>query len=134
MNLVYLRVTHVQRVPLLHFNHDAPDRPDIHPSVLVLAAEQYLRRALPQGHHFVRLRPRREPLCPCQPKVGQFDRGVLHVDEHVLRLEVAVDDAAFVALLEADQHLAGEFAEGLVVHLEALVVDGFFDVVDDVFF
>lgn len=102
MYLVYLWITHVQRVSLLHFHHDASDGPDVDTAIVVLTAEQYFWRSVPKGDHFVGLRSGREAVGPRQPEVREFDGVVLHVDQDVLRLEVAVDDAAFVALVEAD--------------------------------
>lgn len=73
VDLVDLGVAHKKRVPLLHFRHDAADRPHVDASVLVLTAQQDFGRPVPQGHYFVCLRPRGEALRPRQAEVRQFD-------------------------------------------------------------
>lgn len=39
--------------PVGHFYKDTPCRPNIHTKVIPLLAHEYLRRSLPEGHHFV---------------------------------------------------------------------------------
>lgn len=132
VDLVDLRVADKQRVALLHLCHDAPDRPDVDSPVIVLAPQQDLGSALPECDDFVSVGPGREGVGPGQAEVGQLDSLGVEFDQHVLGLEVAVEDALLVALIETNQHLAGEVSEGGVVHEVALGVGGLLDVVDDV--
>ena len=47
-----------------------------------------------------------------EAEVGELEGAFLWVDEHVLRLEVAVEDAVRVAPREASQHLESEGLRG----------------------
>jgi hypothetical protein len=118
---------------LVHLDHDAADRPNIDPAVLVLTAHQNFRRPLPQCHHLVRIWPGREAVCPCESEVSQFHCVVFQVDKYVLRLEVTVYNASFVALLQSYQHLPSELTQCFIVHLKFFGFNWFLYIVDYVF-
>lgn len=96
--LVNLRVTLEEWFPVRHFDHDAAGRPYVHTEVLPLLAHQDFGRALPQGDDFVRQGLERQFETAGQAEVAYLDVLGVVVDEHVLRLEIAVHNAAFVAL------------------------------------
>ena len=52
----------------------------------------------------MRIGPHGNPKSPGEAKVRQFD-DPMHIDEEVLRLEVAVEDTVRVAELDPFQHL-----------------------------
>jgi hypothetical protein len=96
--LVNLRVTLEEWFPVRHFDHDAARRPYVHTEVLPLLAHQDFGRPLPQGDDFVRQGLERQFETAGQAEVAYLDVLGVVVDEHVLWLEIAVHNAAFVAL------------------------------------
>ena len=78
--------------------------PHVDRGCVELGAEEHVRRAVPQRHHFGRVAPHRDAERARQPKVGQLQLAAL-VDQQVLRLQVAVEDVAAVAVREAAQQL-----------------------------
>jgi hypothetical protein len=97
-----------QRLPLLHFGQHAPHAPDIDGAAVLPGAEQDLRRAIPPGGDVLR-----EDVLGVfgsvidgadESEVAEFGLAVL-VDEHVGRLDVAVDESSRVQVVQRLGHL-----------------------------
>ena len=87
-----------------HFREDAAEAPDVDGGGVGLGAEEDLGGAVPQRDDLVRVRPDGEGEGARQAEVCELD-GAAVVDEQVLRLEVAVEDAMGVAVGDAGQQL-----------------------------
>mmetsp|Transcript_359 Transcript_359/g.1242 ORF Transcript_359/g.1242 Transcript_359/m.1242 type:complete len:213 (-) Transcript_359:323-961(-) len=105
VELVDLGVSGEQGRSAGELGEDATGGPDVNDVEVVLCAEQELWSSVPQRDHLVGvellvggLRGAR------QPKVSQLDEAGV-IDEHVLRLQVAVQDPPGVAKRQAAQYL-----------------------------
>lgn len=67
-------------------------------------AEQDLGRPIPQRHNLVGVGPDGEADGTGQAKVGQLEVALL-IDKQVLRLQVAMEDAAGMAVCQATDQL-----------------------------
>jgi len=102
--LIDLTVSGEERALGDHLREDRAHGPGVHGQRVGLAAQQDLRRAVPQGHHLVRKRADGRHERAGQAEIRELQAAVLgHKD--VLRLEVAVHHAAHVAVLQAAQQL-----------------------------
>mmetsp|Transcript_5492 Transcript_5492/g.12655 ORF Transcript_5492/g.12655 Transcript_5492/m.12655 type:complete len:270 (-) Transcript_5492:203-1012(-) len=102
---VNLGVSGEERLPRCDLGEDAAGRPHVHRRVVLLLAKKQLGRAVPERHHLVRVALLGLELTRSgEAEVGDLD-GAEAVDQHVLRLEVAVKDPLAVAELEASQDL-----------------------------
>jgi len=106
-NLVDFRVAREEGVAGDHLGEDAANAPDIDGDGVVLAAEEDLRGAVPEGDDLVCVGPDGDSKGPGEPKVGQLEGAVL-ANEEIVGLEVAVEDAACVAVVNALEHLVQE--------------------------
>ncbi|PWZ20493.1 hypothetical protein Zm00014a_037311 [Zea mays] len=95
--------------------HDAAKRPRVDPSVVVLGAEEKLRRAVRAGR---RQQPRVVLVC-LRRRLGHAEAAYLvhhltgravHADDHVLRDDVPVQDARPVRVLRAGKELPHDVA------------------------
>eukprot|EP00962_Isochrysis_galbana_P034791 scaffold11839_cov124-Isochrysis_galbana.AAC.6 len=113
-----------------HLAHDGADGPDVNRCSVRRRPQQHLGRAVPPGRDVVGVGRLGSDLAS-QPKVGHLER--VSGDEHVLRLNVPVEEAVLVHVRERLQHLVrhvahlglGEeliavLAELVQVHLEEL--------------
>mmetsp|Transcript_47322 Transcript_47322/g.84654 ORF Transcript_47322/g.84654 Transcript_47322/m.84654 type:complete len:235 (+) Transcript_47322:154-858(+) len=105
--LVDLRVTREQGLPVQQLPHDASARPEVNPDVVGRAAEQQLRGAVPAGGHVVGVVGLRALLVQCtrEAEVTQFQCVGVRVDKEVLQLDVPVDDVVAVAGLDSLKQL-----------------------------
>ena len=96
LELVFVGGAGEERAARVHFRHDAAGRPDVDAGVVGARAEQDVRRAVPERDHFVAERVDGDAERSCQPEIGKLELPFV-VDEQVLGLQVAVQDAVFVA-------------------------------------
>ncbi len=117
VELVDLGITGKERGAHGHLGEDAADGPDVDRGGVLAGAEQNLRGTIPQGDDLVGVVAHRDAEGAGEPEVGQLELAGA-VDEQVLRLEVAVQDAEGVAVRNAvdelvkvrlDQHGAQHF-------------------------
>ena len=112
-----------QRLPQKHLSKDTACRPDIYRSRVLFPTGHDLGRAIPprrdvvgqdgvgrHRHHFV---VRWVQLCPGQTEIAYLEVAVL-IKEQVARLEVAMQDARAVDVLETAQELVQEILVMLV--------------------
>ena len=107
LQLVFVGRAGEERPPRVHFRHDAAGAPDVDAGVVGARAEQHVRRAVPEGHDFVAEGVDGDAEGAGEAEVGEFELP-FGVDEQVLRLQVAVQDAVFVAEGNALQQLVHE--------------------------
>ena len=118
-----------QRLPQEHFSEDTACRPDIYRSGVLFPTGHDFGRAVPSrrdvvrqdgvgghGHHVV---VRRVQLGPSQAEIAYLQIAVL-VQQQVARLEVAMQDAGAVDVLEPAQQLVQEVLVVLVRQAELL--------------
>lgn len=98
-----------------HLSKDAADAPNIHGSRVGARTEQDFRSAVPKCDHFVSVGAKRHIEGTSETKVSQLDvaRGL---DEEILWLEIAMQDAVRVAVGQAVEELVGESLDELRVH------------------
>jgi hypothetical protein len=120
-DLVNLRVTGEQRLARAHLSEDTAHRPHVDASRVLSTAEQDLRRTVPQSDHLVGVCAERDTKSAGEPEVGELEVVVL-VDEEVLGLEVAVEDAVSVAVAHALTQLHHELLDHLIVHGQGLSI------------
>lgn len=118
-DLVNLRVAREQRLAGAHLSKNAANRPHVDAGRVLAAAEQDLGRAVPQGDDLVGVCAERHAKGAGEPKIGELEVAVF-VDEQVLRLEVAVQDAVGVAVAHALAQLHHELLDHGVVHDQCL--------------
>jgi len=83
-----------------HLGEDATHTPHVDACTVLPAAEQDLRGAVPKRDDLVGVGAKRHAEGPRQPEVGELEVAFL-VDEEVLWLQVAVQDAVGVAIAHA---------------------------------
>lgn len=118
-DLVDLRVAGEQGLALRHFGENAPDGPHVDARGVLLAAQEDLRRPVPERDHLVRVRPERHAERPGKPEVGDLQVPLL-VDQQVLRLEVSVQHPVRVAVVDALHELHHELLHHVLAHALAL--------------
>lgn len=106
-NLVNLRITIKHRLFLDELGEDAADCPDIDAETVLLLAKQDFGRPVPESLDFVGEGLDGDSESACQPEVSYFEIAG-PVDEQVLRLEVAMDDPAGVAVIDPVHQLVQE--------------------------
>ena len=97
VELVDLAVSRPEGPAVDHLGEDDADRPHVDGARVLLGAEEDLRRAVPQRDDLVCVRAQRHGEGAREAKVGEFESACIRVDEHVLRLEFAVQDSVRVA-------------------------------------
>lgn len=107
-DLIYLRITNEQCLPLGHLCVDAANAPDVDGRRVFFGPQKDFWRTIPQCHDFVRVRFDGKAECPRQPKICELNIAVF-VNEEVLWLQVAVHHAMGVAVGCCLQDLIGEF-------------------------
>ena len=80
----------------VHFRHDATRGPDVDAGVVGARAEEDVRGAVPEGDDLVAEGVDGDTEGARKAKVGEFELALV-VDEEVLGLEIAVQDAVVVA-------------------------------------
>lgn len=89
------RVPRKQGPAVDHLHEDTPDRPHVDRRRVGFRSQQNFRRPVPKGNDLVRVGADGEAKGAREAKVGQLEEVVGAVDEEVLGLEVAVEDAVF---------------------------------------
>jgi len=107
VHFVDFAVAREQRALCDHFYQNGADGPGVYGGRVRGGAQQNLRRAVPQRHHFVSERANGRAERAGQAEVRQLEAAVTS-HEQVLRLHVAVHDAAAVAKRKAFHELVGE--------------------------
>lgn len=95
----------------VHLGHDASGGPNIDARVVGPAAKQNIGRTVPQGDDFVGKGINRDAKGTGKTEVGQLQLAAV-VDEQVLGLEIAVEDAGLVAESNALEQLVHEGLDG----------------------
>ena len=104
VDLVELVLAGEQRAQTEHFVHDAADAPNVHLVGVISVREQALRRAIPPGRNVL---GQRHVLveAAAAAEIGELDGFA--VEQNVLRLDVAVEDAEAVHVVNGLQQLVG---------------------------
>lgn len=97
VQLVNLGITREQRGPHNHFCEDAADGPNINGCGIFSGTKQDFGGPVPQGDDLVCIVSNGNTESPCETKVGELEHART-VDEKVLRLEIAMQDSARVAI------------------------------------
>ena len=130
--LIDLRIPHKERPLLDQLNKDATNRPHVHTERVLLLPQQDLRSPVPERFHLMGKRLDRDGESPCQAKVTDLDVS-LAVDEEVLWLEVTVDDALGVAVVDSTEKLVDHFLDLGLGHCFFVASHVFLQVVLDIF-
>ena len=109
-DLVNFGVAWEQRLAGGHLSEDAANGPHVDTSGVLATTEQNLGRAVPESDDFVSVGAERDTKSASQTKIGQLQVALL-VDEQVLWLEVAVQDAVGVAVARALEELESELLD-----------------------
>ncbi len=109
-DLVNLGVAREQGLAGAHLGKDAADRPHVDAGGVLAAAEQNLRGAVPEGDDLVGVGAQGDAERAGQAEVGELEVA-LAVDQQVLGLEIAVQDAMAVAVAHARAQLAHELLD-----------------------
>jgi hypothetical protein len=109
--LVFVRRSGEERSPGVHLGHDAARGPDIDACVISPTAEQDVRGAVPQSDDLIREGVDGDAERTRETKVGQLQLSPV-VDEEVLRLQIAVEDAGVVAECYSLHQLVHERLDG----------------------
>ena len=109
-DLVDLAVAREERLARRHLRVDAADTPHVDARAVLPAAEQDLRRAVPERDDLVGVGAEGHAEGPREPEVGEFEVAFF-VDEEVLGFEVAVQHAVGVAVARSFEQLVGEFLD-----------------------
>ena len=112
-DLIDFRVAREEGRTHRHLGKDAAHRPHVDRRIVVARAQQDLGRAVPERDDFVRIGAQRNTKGTRQTKVGELQVALL-VNEQVLRLEVAVQNAVGMAEADATDELGCEFLHQLV--------------------
>lgn len=109
--MVLVRRAGEERAPRVHLGHDAARRPDVDAGVVGAGAEEDVRRAVPERHDFVGEGVDGDSEGARKAEVCKLELA-FQVDEEVLRLQIAVQDAVGVAEVNALQELVHEGFDG----------------------
>ena len=112
-DLPHFRVSVKERPFVSHFVENSAHRPHVDAGSVDFLSEQHLWGPVPECDHFMGVAFQRQSKSACKSKVSDFELFTLGVDEQVTRLEVAVHDAALVAVHQPLQQLV-HHALGLV--------------------
>lgn len=106
-DLVDLAVSAEERLLLHQFGEDAADCPDVHTQTILLLAQENLRRTVPKRLNLMSQGLDGETEGSGQAKVSNLEGSSL-INEQILRLEIAMDDAPRVAVIESIAKLIEE--------------------------
>ena len=127
-DLVDFTITTKEGLFLDELSKDASHCPDIHAETVLPLAQQDLWRAVPEGLNLMREGLNWNSKSAGEAKISNFEHPVL-VDQKVLRLEVAVDDAAGVAEIDAVDQLEHNEADLVLRDRVFVLREVFFEVV-----
>lgn len=97
--LVDLRVAVEERPTRVQLGEDAPDAPEVESERVTRLAHENLGRAVPQSDHLMRERAHRHSEGSREPEVRDLQH-VVRVHKQVLRLQVTMDQATQMAVVE----------------------------------
>lgn len=103
-DLVLVGCAREQRPTGKHLCHDASGRPYVYACVVRPATQKNVGGAVPERHYLVGECVDRNTKSTSQTKVAEFE-GTLVVDQKVLRLEIAVQDAVLVTEIDTLEQL-----------------------------
>jgi hypothetical protein len=118
-DFVNLGIAREQGLARAHLGEDAADGPHVDACRVLATAEQDFGRAIPQGDDLVRVGAQGHAKGAGETKIGELEIAVL-VDEEVLWLEIAMQDAVGVAVAHALAQLHHELLDHGVVHGQRL--------------
>jgi hypothetical protein len=118
-DLVNLRVTREERLARAHLSEDAANGPHVDAGGVLPTSQQNLWRAVPQCDDLVRVCAQRDTERARETEIGELKVEVV-VDEEVLRLQVAVQNAVSMAVTHALGQLHHELLHHGVVHAQCL--------------
>jgi len=113
---VYLRVARKKGLGGGHLCGDASKGPYVDWVSILALTEKNLRRAVPEGHYLVRVGFQRYRKRTCETKIGQLEAEPCNVDEDVLRLEVPMQNAVAMAILNTTEALARGALQHVGIH------------------
>ena len=116
-DLVNLRVTREEGLSCAHLGKDATDGPHVDASRVLTSTQENLGGSVPQGDDLVGVCAQRNTKGAGKTEIGELEVALL-VDEEVLGLEIAVQDAVGVAVLDAIAKLEHELADDLIAKAE----------------
>ena len=118
----------------VHFCHDATGGPNVDAGVISSATKQDIRSTIPQGYNFVGESVDRNTKSSGKTKISEFELTFI-VDEEILRFQVPVKNAVFVAKGDPLEQLMHERADCEIVELAAATsrIHIFFEVFVHVF-
>ena len=87
-----------QGLQIADLSHDAPNAPHVDHSVVLLVAQEHVRRTVPQSHNLVGLVLHWDPTASGQSEVSQLEYLFLG-NQQVLRFQVSVQNFLLVAHL-----------------------------------
>lgn len=125
-DLVNLGITREERLAGAHLSKDASNRPHVNTRRVLTSTQQNLWRAIPQSDNLVRVCAQGDAERAGKTEISQLEVS-LAVDEEVLGLEIAVQNAVAMAVAHAVAQLVHELlddglaeAHGLEVRAAAL--------------
>lgn len=109
-DLVNLGIAREERLAGTHLGEDAADGPHVNAGGVLASTEQDLRGAVPQSNDLVGVSAQGNTEGARKTKVGQLQVAV-SIDQQVLGLQVAVEDAVGVAVADAVAKLPHELLD-----------------------
>lgn len=116
-DLVNLRVAREERLSCAHLGKDATNGPHVNASRVLASTQENLGGSVPQSDDLVGVCAQRNTKGAGKTEIGELEVALL-VNEEVLGLEIAVQDAVGVAVLDAIAKLEHELADDLVTETE----------------
>lgn len=123
-DLIDFRVANEERLLLRHLSKDAASGPQVDAKRVLSLTEQDFRAAVPESHNLVSVSLDGQSKGTGQAEVSKLDFSSGRVNEQVLRLEVAMEDAAAVQvyqrledLVKEGLHLGGRKSSALVLQI-----------------
>lgn len=118
LELVFVGGAGEEWTACVHFRHDTTSGPDVDASVVGAAAKQDVWGTVPKGDDLVGEGIDRDAERTGEAEIGKFELAFV-VDEEVLRFQVAVQNAVFVAECNALKELVHEGFDSDVIELTA---------------
>lgn len=118
-DLVNLRITREQRLARAHLGKDAAYRPHVDTSGILAATKQNFRSAVPKSDNLVGVGAQRNTKGAGQTEISKLQVTVA-VNQQVLRLEIAVQDAVTVAVTNTLAQLAHELLDNRIAQSQTV--------------
>ena len=120
--LVAVLLAGEERLAGRHFGEDAAYGPHIDSRAVLRRAEQHVGGAVPERNDLVGVLLHGDAKGTAEAEIGELKNLVGARDEQILRLQIAVEDVALVAEVDALQQIAHEVLDGAGLHVAALLV------------